>query len=134
MYVARSPHGIFLLFLSACSRAASSCQILYHNSPDRITSTVSQGTVPPALHELLDAAHQRHHAVLLLVVREDCPVRNATDQVIAPVLLYKSGFPHAGIIEKTATLSTLPYQSAPPPTLQSHHIGHIAKGRPLSDT
>ena len=31
----------------ACFRAASSCRILYHNPHDRITSTVSQGSVPP---------------------------------------------------------------------------------------
>ena len=55
-------------------------------------------------YELLDSAHQRHRAVLLLVVEEECPVRKPADQVVAPVLPYEPVFPHAGIIPKTLGL------------------------------
>ena len=54
--------------------------------------------------ELLDSAHQRHRAVLLLVVKEERAVRKTADQVVAPVLPYEPVFPHAGIIPKTLGL------------------------------
>ena len=50
--------------------------------------------------ELLDSAHQRHRAVLLLVVKEERAVRKTADQVVAPVLPYEPVFSHAGIIPK----------------------------------
>ncbi len=57
--------------------------------------------------ELLDAAHQRNRAVLLLVVKEERPVRKPADKVIAPVLLDNPVLSHADIIPKTRLL----YQS-----------------------
>ena len=41
-------------------------------------------------------------AILLLVVKEEGAVCKAADQVIASVLRYKPGFPHAGSIPKSA--------------------------------
>lgn len=43
-----------------------------------------------------------HCAILLLVVKEEGAVCKAADQVIASVLRYKPGFPHAGNIPKSA--------------------------------
>ncbi len=45
-------------------------------------------------------SHQRHRAVLLIVVKEERAVRKTADQVVAPVLPYEPVFPHAGIIPK----------------------------------
>ena len=55
-------------------------------------------------YELLDSAHQRHRAVLLLVVKEERPVRKTADQVVAPVLLDNPVLSHMEIIPKTRLL------------------------------
>ncbi len=54
--------------------------------------------------ELLDAAHQRNRAVLLLVVKEERPVRKPADKVIAPVLLDNPVLSHVDIIPETRLL------------------------------
>ncbi len=48
----------------------------------------------------MDAAPDADCAVLLLVVKEERPVRKPADKVIAPVLLDNPVLPHADIIAK----------------------------------
>ena len=54
--------------------------------------------------ELLYATHQRNRAVLLLVVKEERPMRKPADKVIAPVLLDNPVLSHVDIIPKTRLL------------------------------
>ena len=56
------------------------------------------------MYSFLYATHQRDCAVLLLVVKEERPMRKPTDKVIAPVLLDNPVLSHAGIIPKTRIL------------------------------
>ena len=52
-----------------------------------------------------------NRAILLLVVKEERPVRKPTDKVIAPILLDNPVLSHADIIPKnSATVSILLYQ------------------------
>ena len=49
------------------------------------------------MYSCLYAAHQRNRAVLLLVVKEERPVRKPADKVIAPVLLDNPVLSHVDI-------------------------------------
>ena len=52
------------------------------------------------LYSCLYAAHQRNRAALLLVVKEERPVRKPADNVIAPILLDNPVSSHTVIIPK----------------------------------
>ena len=56
------------------------------------------------LYSCLYAAHQRNRAVLLLVVKEERPMRKPADKVIAPVLLDNPVLSHVDVIPKTRLL------------------------------
>ena len=71
--------------------------------------------------KLLDAAHQRHRAVLLLVVKKEGAMRKAANQMIAPVMLYKPVFPHAESIPKLRHCINA--------TVSITEIPHLGEGR-----